>query len=68
MFRFAYGYAPSDKVEKLEAKAKAPNAPCQKQMTAWIDCMKGAQVRLAPFARILLLRERKLICCAADTN
>lgn len=46
MFRFAYGYAPSDKVDKLEAKAKAPNAPCQKQMTAWIDCMKGAQVRL----------------------
>ena len=45
MFRFAHTFAPAANVNELEAKAKAPNAPCQDVMISWIDCMKGAQVR-----------------------
>ena len=47
MFHFTYAYPPTEKIEKLEERAKKPNAPCQKQMIAWIDCMKGAQVSSA---------------------
>jgi len=44
---FAFSFQPSEKVDKLEERAKTPNAPCQKQMVAWIDCMKSARVSVA---------------------